>query len=73
MNKDLNEMTMKKKNYTGPVTEFVDLKPLYNLCQNMGVGSDRFDTGEEPEDPDDTGQLSNEHIGGSWDNIWGAQ
>lgn len=73
MNKDLNEMTMKKKNYTGPVIEFVDLKPLYNLCQNMGVGSDRFDTGEEDPEGDNTGQLSNEHIGGSWDNIWGAQ
>lgn len=67
-------MTMKKKNYTGPVTEFVDLKPLYNLCESIGVGSDsdRFDTGGDLEG-DDTGPLSNEHIGGSWDNIWGAQ
>ena len=61
-------MTMKKKNYTGPVTEFVDLKPLYNLCQSIGVGSDSDRFNPEEED-----QLSNEHIGGSWDNIWGAQ
>lgn len=61
-------MKMKKKNYTGLVTEFVTLKPIYNLCQNMNVGTDadRFD-------PDEEEILSNEHAGGSWDDIWGAQ
>lgn len=63
-------MNMKKKNYTGPVTEFVDLKPLYNLCENLGVG-----TNNDRVNPDDENIeiLSNEQTGGSWDDIWGAQ
>ncbi len=63
-------MSMKKKNYTGPVTEFVDLKPIYNLCDNMGVGTnnDRVDTDDE-----DIEFLSNEQTGGSWEDIWGAR
>lgn len=60
----INLMNMKKKNYTGPVTEFVALKPIYNLCDGIGVGSDREDS---------DGALSNEHSGGSWEDIWGAQ
>ena len=63
-------MSMKKKNYTGPRTEFVDLKPIYNLCENMGVGTnnDRVDPDDE-----DIEILSNEQTGGSWEDIWGAR
>ncbi len=64
----INLMNMKKKNYTGPVTEFVALKPIYNICQNMVVGSD-----DDRVNTDDSDILSNEHSGGSWEDIWGAQ
>lgn len=67
----MNKMTMKKKNYTTPLTEFVVLKPIYDLMNPTLEQSDgRVDT----EDPESGEIWANEDKhGGSWEDIWGAQ
>lgn len=52
---------MKKKNYTGPVTEFVALKPIYNLMDLTITGSQA--------DSSDAFVEEEEHPG-SWSEIW---
>lgn len=64
---------MIKKNYTAPVTEYVALKPIYDLLDatvGMGTSNDRVDT-EDPE----SGEIwvNEDKHGGSWNDIWGAQ
>lgn len=61
---------MKKKNYTGPVTEFVALKPIYNLWDNtigMGTNTDKFGDGTGDEE-----QYVGESAG-SWSDIWAEE
>lgn len=65
----MNKMKMMKKNYTTPVTEFVALKPIYELLNaNLGMGSDT-----DRVDPDDGIFVNKDEHGGSWENIWGAE
>jgi len=60
-------MNKRKKNYTGPVTEFVALKPIYRLMQGVNIGGTNIDT-------DDTEILVNkEEHAGAWEEIWNAK
>ena len=58
-------MKIEKKKYIAPVSYFVEVDPMSMLA--MSASDDRIDTDEED------GGWAKEHVGGSWENIWGAQ
>lgn len=55
---------MKKKNYTGLVTEYVSLKPIYNLMDIVITGSQDDASGAFVEE---------EEHAGSWSDIWAEE
>ena len=58
----MRKMKIEKKEYTAPVSSFVELDTLYMLALSK----------EDDEQVDsETDQLSNEYAGGSWENMWG--
>lgn len=61
---------MKKKIYEAPVTEFVNV----DIDAVMGNTSPVTPTpgGGDSGNGDDEEQMSNEHHGGSWNDIWGG-
>lgn len=56
---------MKKRNYTGLVTEYVSLKPIYNLMDDIIITASQDDASGAFVEED-------EH-GGSWEGIWEAE
>lgn len=62
-------MNKRKKNYTGPVTEFVALKPIYRLMQGVNIGGTIIDT----DDSDIEILVNKEEHAGAWEEIWNAK
>lgn len=59
-------MNVMKKKYIAPVSSELEFETLYMIA--MSTSDDRVDT-----DGDGDGGWAKEEIGGSWDNIWGAE
>lgn len=60
-------LTMKKKIYTAPIAEVVDMDIDAVMSTTSPFGGSN--NGDEPEIRDDEGQLSKENAG-SWSDIW---
>lgn len=72
-----NEKNMKmKKQYISPVLVVVDFELQNTMVITGSLPTDEGGTsvgGGSGTEGDDTGVLSNEYTGGSWENIWGGQ
>lgn len=61
-----------KKIYIHPQAVAVEFELQSVIAQSIPTDNSGTSPGDGGIDDDDTGQLSNEHFGGSWNDIWGG-